>query len=86
MKFRQSEPSTGSIRMVNGVLAVLYFMICGMLIYFRLGPFQRVLLNFEDKGVVLPEWFNLAFTGGIVLVGLFLVFRGMVALKSFLTR
>ena len=86
MKFRRSEPNTGSIRLVNGAMAVLYFLICGMLIYFRFGPFHRVLANFEENGVAFPAWFNLVFTGGIVMVGLFLAFRGMVALKSFLNR
>jgi hypothetical protein len=67
---------------VNGVLAVLYFTLCGMLVYLRLGPFQRVVGKFQEQGTELPPWFNLVFTAGVVLIGAFLVWRGLAALRS----
>lgn len=69
-------------RVLSGVMAGLYFVVVGMLLYFRLGPFQRVLDRFEAEGSEIPAWFPLVFNLGAGLIGLFLGFRGVLALRK----
>ena len=51
MLIKRSE-STPSLRWVHGIMAVMYFLVLGMLLYFRLGPFRRVMARLEADGQV----------------------------------
>ena len=86
MKFYRAGPDAQAIRAVNGVLAALYFVVAGMLVYFRLGPFERLISRFEVSETPLPAWFVPVFTGGIAVVGLFLILRGLGYLRKFLQK
>ena len=80
MQIKRSE-SARSLRWVHGIMAGMYFLVLGMLLYFRLGPFRRVMARLEADGVEVPLWFSLVFTAGVALVGLFLLWRGLVSLR-----
>lgn len=75
-------PSPRSVRAVNGVLAALYFFVCGMLVFFRLGPFRRVVARFQEQETPLPGWFVPLFTWGIVIIAVYIFWRGIRALKA----
>lgn len=78
---RFDTPQSRTVRWVNGVLAAIYFFVCGMLLYFRLGPFQQVVNRFEDQDTALPSWFEWVFSLGTVLVMLLLLWRGVTTLR-----
>jgi hypothetical protein len=63
-------------RVSNAVLALLYFLLAGMVLYFRFGPFARVIDRFRGEGAQVPSlyvWGGTAVLGGVAL---FLVWRG----------
>lgn len=82
VKIPGSGPAPGSIRLVNGVLAALYFFVCGMLIFFRLGPFRRVVARFQEQEAPLPGWFVPVFTWGIAAIAVYVFWRGIRALSA----
>lgn len=79
MRF-EPAPSTRATRWVYGGLALVYFTVCGMIIYFRVVPFRRVVNRFQEQGTELPAWFDLVFSGGILLVLALLAWRGVAML------
>jgi hypothetical protein len=81
LKFDEPQPNSQAVRWVNAGLAAVYFFVCGMLIYFRLGPFQRVAKRFQEQGADFPAWFDLVFSVGVGLVTLLLLWRGVVTLR-----
>lgn len=82
MRIEKPGPNPRSVRLVHGAIAALYFVVAGMLVYFRLGPFERLIRRFETAETPLPAWFVPVFSGGIALVGLFLIFRGVTFLRK----
>lgn len=82
MQIHRPRPSSRSVRWVNGIMATMYFLVLAMLLYFRLGPFRRVVARLETQGVELPVWFSLVFTVGVALVVVFLLWRGLSALRQ----
>lgn len=76
-----SRKRPASQRWADLVLAVLYFAVCGMVIYFRLVPFRRVVERFDREGVAFPAWFHPVFTVGTAVVVLFLLWRGVRILR-----
>lgn len=85
MKFEDSRP-TSLVRWIYGGLAAIYFAVCGMLLYFRLVSYQRVVSRFDVSGTELPAWFNMVFTAGIGLVLGLLAWRGIAMLRKALHR
>ena len=63
-------------RGLNAVLGLLYLIIAGLIVYFRLGPVQRVMDRLVRDGVEPPAWFPVVFTVGPILIGAFLIFQG----------
>ena len=84
MQIKRTE-SARSLRWIHGVMAGMYFLVLGMLLYFRLGPFRRVMARLETDGVDAPIWFSFVFTAGVGLVGLFLLWRALASLRRALT-
>jgi hypothetical protein len=74
---RPRPGSTGpAARASNAVLALLYFLLAGMVLYFRFGPFARVIDRFRGEGARIPSayvWGGTVVLGGVAL---FLVWRG----------
>ena len=81
MPIQTPVQSRQSLRWINGIMAAMYFLVLGMLVYFRLGPFRRVMIRMQNDGVEVLPWFPVVFTLGIGVVGVFLAWRGAMALK-----
>ena len=79
---KSDQPQSLTVRWINGGLAAVYFVVCGMLLYFRLGPFQQVVDRFKAQDTELPPWFDLVFTAGTALVVLLLLWRGLATLRQ----
>ena len=87
MAFKSEEADpTPLTRWIYGGLAAIYFAVCGMLLYFRLVSYQRVVSRFDTSGTELPGWFNLVFTVGVGLVLALLAWRGIAMLRKALRR
>jgi hypothetical protein len=61
---------------LDAVLALLHLILVGMVIYLRLGPFERVLTRLTERGAEIPAWLPLTFNAGVILVTAFLLWRG----------
>jgi hypothetical protein len=70
------------MRWMYAFLAVLYAFVLGVLLYFRFGPYRRVMERLAEDGVAMPGWFSALFSFGILAVGLFLVWRGVGAARK----
>ena len=71
----------GNLRWMHAFLAAMYGLVLGLLLYFRFGPYRRVMNRLAEDGVEMPTWFSSLFSGGILLVSLFLLWRGGGALR-----
>ena len=65
-----------AVKALSVTLALLYLATAGLIVYFRLGPVQRVMERLERDGAHIPDWFPLVFTVGPILIGAFLIFQG----------
>ena len=54
----------------------LYFVVAGLLLYFRFISFARVAGKMRERGTPLPDWMPIGFTLGVVLVVALFVVKG----------
>ena len=69
-------------RYLQLVVALLHFVLAGMLVYFRLGPAARVLEQLRGR-MDVPEWLPLGMSVGTLAVAGFVAFRGLGSLRRF---
>ncbi len=81
MTLPRRPPDPQSVGWFNLVLALLDFVIAGLVLYFRLGPVQRVLDRLVRDGVRVPAWLPLVFTAGTVVAVAWLAARGVQAVR-----
>jgi threonine/homoserine/homoserine lactone efflux protein len=81
MRVRQASPDPRTTRWFNLLLGALYLFIAGLLLYFRLGPVERVLARFGGDPADGSSWTPLAFnvTTGVVVA--YLLWQGLRGLR-----
>ncbi len=77
MPERRSSPDPRSTAWFNLVMAGLYFLITGLVVYFRAVPVEKVLDRLVRDGVRVPGWFPASLTLGAVIVAAYLAFQGV---------
>lgn len=63
-------------------LGVMNLVLAGMMVYLRFGPFQRVLDRMAEQGTEVPAWLPNGFSLGVLVMGGFLVFRGVSSIRQ----
>jgi hypothetical protein len=66
---------------VGAGLALVYFLLAGMIVYFRWVPFARVLDRMRREGTELPAAYAWIATLGVSAVAALLVWRGIRILR-----
>jgi hypothetical protein len=74
---RRPPPDPRTVTWFNLVMAVLYFLIAGLVVYFRLGPVERVLARLVRDGVQVPGWLPATLTLGAGVVAAYLAVQGV---------
>lgn len=77
VRFSGDGPPDRTTRLVNLVVGLLYLVVAGMVVFFRLVSFARVEERLKAQGAEFPAWFDLLFTVGPLLVAVFLVVKGV---------
>ncbi len=77
MRMRQAPPDPKSTRWYNLLMGCLYLLIAGLLLYFRLGPVERVLARLGRDVSTESNWTPLAFNAITGVVVAYLLWQGL---------
>jgi hypothetical protein len=85
MRFNDPPPrSGGGEKFLQLAVAALQFVLIGMLLYLRFGPYRRVEAAMAARGAEVPGWLSWGFTLGVAALVVFLGIRGLIAVRRFL--
>ena len=80
-RFRRPEPDPTTARRASTLVAVLYLLAAGLVVYFRVGPFHRVVARAGAEGADIPGWVRWAMSAGTLLLAGVFVWRARVRLR-----